>query len=75
MIAKAEKMAMLIAEILGLAATGVALAAEADRQDRKGKRRADLMVVKEPRTDRSRRPTKDVCRAHLLSLTKEMTIG
>jgi hypothetical protein len=46
------------AEILGLAATGVALAAEGDRQDRKGKRRADLMVVKEPRNDRSRRHDK-----------------
>src|SRR2546423_3542593 len=41
--------------MLGLAATGVALAAEADRQDRKDKRRADLMVVKEPRNDRSKR--------------------
>jgi hypothetical protein len=46
------------AEILGLAATGVALAAEADRRDRKGKRRADLMVVKEPRNNRSRRQDK-----------------
>ena len=46
------------AEILGLAATGVALAVESDRQDRKGKRRADLMVVKEPRNDRSRRHDK-----------------
>ena len=46
------------AEILGLAATGVALAAEGDRQERKGKRRADLMVVKESRNGRPARHDK-----------------
>ena len=42
------------AEILGLAATGAALAAEGDRQDRKGKRRAELLAGKEARNGRVR---------------------
>ena len=42
------------AELLGLAATGAALAAEGDRQDQKGKRRAELLAGKEVRDRRDR---------------------